>query len=187
MEYHVIWDDWEDGIERTEIVEAENIGSSYCKAIEQIGNYAMKFSEGDIQSISYSENGKDRFVDKLVLIEDLEARAQMDEYDRINKKPDLIREAKPGSLLHRINEKIAYKVHEICPRNSADSNWFTAERFLKIWERCLYENKKKFLLKTIEDELKSLEDFYRNKELKYEDIKYEFACSIVDFYKKFII
>jgi len=40
--------------------------------------------------------------------------------------PTSVNDAEGGSLLHRLTEKVAYKIHEDNPQNNPESNWYKA-------------------------------------------------------------
>ena len=188
MEYHICWDDWEDDVTGSTKVEAENLGSAYCAAIEKLALSCARFSRGDIENISYVENGEEKTEYTEFFIKDPIIKAQIEEYAIKNNKPYLINKtsglfvnAEKGSLLYRINEKVAYKIGELYPQESNDSNWFRAQRYLKNWEKySLYDSNRIRLLETIEKRVNGIADYYKKNGWKCDDPEYEFVVSIIN-------
>ena len=176
MKYHICWDDWEDGVTGSTKVEADNIGSAYCMAVDHLNVAVRLFSEGDIQSISYEENGERKFIDKLEFLKDSKFIAQLREYENKNKKHNIIREANVSSLLYQIKEKIAYRLSEINPTENSISNWLKSEDFLEtLINTPKLTQGRKLSLKSIEERLKNLEEEFKKDENKFVDYVIDYS------------
>ena len=99
--------------------------------------------------------------------------------------PTSVNDAEGGSLLHRLTEKVAYKIHEDNPQNNPESNWYKAQQYFRNYLWCVWgEFIEPSVSELVKKCLKSGEDFYKRKGKESLDIEYSFAETIVDFNRK---